>query len=152
MLLCSGGGQKYLWHRLLFAHAHRRPRRRLPEWPANNTGRQPGRHGQYALEGSIFVAGAAVQWLRDELHVIESAAETEALARSVPNTAGGYVVPAFTGLGAPYWDPYARGAIVGLTRGLWPGSSGPATLESLAYQVADVCRAMEQDAGCRCAA
>ena len=102
---------------------------------------------QYALEGSIFVGGAVIQWLRDELHVIESAAETEALARSVPNTAGGYVVPAFTGLGAPYWDPYARGAIVGLTRGFGRAHLARATLESLAYQVADVCRAMEQDAG-----
>ena len=85
----------------------------------------PDGTAQYALEGSVFVAGAAVQWLRDELHVIESAAETEALARSVPNTAGGYVVPAFTGLGAPYWDPYARGAIVGLTRGFGRARSGP---------------------------
>ena len=107
----------------------------------------PDGTAQYALEGSVFVAGAAVQWLRDELHVIESAAETEALARSVPNTAGGYVVPAFTGLGAPYWDPYARGAIVGLTRGFGRAHLARATLESLAYQVADVCRAMEQDAG-----
>lgn len=106
-----------------------------------------GEEVEYALEGSVFVAGAAVQWLRDELNLIETAAQTEDLALSVPDTCGAYVVPAFTGLGAPYWDAYARGAIVGLTRGFGRAHLARATLESLAYQVADVCRAMEQDAG-----
>ena len=105
-----------------------------------------GEQVEYALEGSVFVAGAAIQWLRDELQLIQSAAQTEELALSVPDTAGAYVVPAFTGLGAPYWDQYARGAIVGLTRGVGRAHLVRATLESLAYQVADVCRAMEQDA------
>lgn len=103
----------------------------------------------YALEGSIFVAGAAIQWLRDELQVLENAAQSEELARKVPDTLGCYVVPAFTGLGAPHWDPYARGAIVGLSRGTNRNHIVRATLESLAYQTADVVRAMEQDAGLR---
>lgn len=100
----------------------------------------------YALEGSIFVAGAAIQWLRDELRVIESAADSEYMARKVPDTNGCYVVPAFTGLGAPYWDAYARGAIVGLTRGVNKNHIIRATLDSIAYQVADVLSAMESDA------
>lgn len=106
-----------------------------------------GQTVEYALEGSVFVAGAAIQWLRDELQMIQNAAETEALALSVPDTGGAYVVPAFTGLGAPYWDQYARGAIVGLTRGVGRAHLVRATLESLAYQVAEVCQAMQQDAG-----
>lgn len=101
---------------------------------------------RYALEGSIFVAGAAIQWLRDELRVIESAADSEYMARKVPDTNGCYVVPAFTGLGAPYWDAYARGAIVGLTRGVNKNHIIRATLDSIAYQVADVLSAMESDA------
>ena len=107
-----------------------------------------GLNGQvsYALEGSIFVAGAAIQWLRDELRVIESAAASEYMASTAPDTNGCYVVPAFTGLGAPYWDAYARGAIVGLTRGVNKYHIIRATLDSIAYQVADVLRAMESDA------
>ncbi len=101
---------------------------------------------EYALEGSVFVAGAAIQWLRDELHVINSAKETETIAMNTPDTAGAYVVPAFTGLGAPYWDQYARGAIVGLTRGFSRDHLVRATLESLAYQVYDILGAMEKDA------
>ncbi len=101
----------------------------------------------YALEGSIFVAGAAVQWLRDELELIRSASETEALARSVPDSAGVYVVPAFTGLGAPWWDADARGAIFGLTRGANRRHLVRATLESLAYQTRDVIEAMNRDSG-----
>ena len=101
----------------------------------------------YALEGSIFVAGAAIQWLRDELRFIESAADSEYMARKVPDTNGCYVVPAFTGLGAPYWDAYARGAIVGLTRGVNKYHIVRATLDSMAYQVNDVLRAMEADSG-----
>lgn len=101
----------------------------------------------YALEGSVFVAGAAIQWLRDELKLIEHAGETEALALSVADSNGVYVVPAFTGLGAPYWDAYARGVIFGLTRGAGRAHIVRATLESLAYQSQDVIAAMEEDAG-----
>lgn len=101
----------------------------------------------YALEGSIFVAGAAIQWLRDEMHLIESAKDSERLAQMVEDTNGCYVVPAFTGLGAPYWDQYARGTIVGITRGVNKYHVIRATLESLAYQVNDVLEAMKADAG-----
>ena len=104
-------------------------------------------HVEYALEGSIFVAGAAVQWLRDELKVITNAAESQQYALSVADTAGGYVVPAFTGIGAPYWNQRARGAILGLTRGFSRAHLVRATLESLAYQTYDIARAMEQDSG-----
>lgn len=102
---------------------------------------------EYALEGSIFVAGAAVQWLRDELGLIRDAAVSEVLAKSVPDANGCYVVPAFVGLGAPYWDQYARGAIVGLTRGVNRNHIVRATLESIAYQVNDVLMAMQEDSG-----
>lgn len=105
----------------------------------------------YALEGSIFVAGAAIQWLRDEMHLIDSAPDTEWLAGRVQDTNGCYVVPAFTGLGAPYWDQYARGCIVGITRGVNKYHIVRATLESLAYQTNDVIRAMEADSGIRLA-
>jgi len=108
-----------------------------------------GRDGkvQYALEGSVFVAGAAIKWLRDELKLIDSASETEVLAKSVEDSNGVYVVPAFTGLGAPYWDAYARGAVFGLSRGSNRAHFVRATLESLAYQSLDVIRAMEEDSG-----
>lgn len=99
----------------------------------------------YALEGSIFIAGAAVQWLRDELGLIETAAETEGLALSVPNTNGAYFVPAFVGLGAPYWDPYARGTLVGLTRGVNKQHIVRAALESVAYQTKDIVGVMSRD-------
>jgi len=101
----------------------------------------------YALEGSVFVCGAAIQWLRDEMRLIDSAADSEYMAGKVKDTNGCYVVPAFTGLGAPYWDPYARGTIVGITRGVNKYHIIRATLESLAYQVNDVINAMEADAG-----
>ena len=101
----------------------------------------------YALEGSIFVAGAAIQWLRDEMHLIDSSAESEALAMQVQDSNGCYVVPAFTGLGAPHWDQYARGTIVGITRGVNKYHIIRATLESLAYQVNDVITAMQADSG-----
>ena len=101
----------------------------------------------YALEGSIFVAGAAIQWLRDELRLIDSSADSEYMAKKVPDTNGCYVVPAFTGLGAPHWDQYARGTMVGLTRGVNKYHIIRATLESLAYQVNDVLKAMEADSG-----
>jgi glycerol kinase len=127
-----------------------------------NTGETPvtSRHGllttiawriggvtTYALEGSVFIAGAAVQWLRDGLGVIRTAAESEALARSVADTAGVYFVPAFVGLGAPYWDMYARGTIVGLTRGTTAAHLARAALEAIAYQSRDVLEAMAADAG-----
>lgn len=101
----------------------------------------------YALEGSIFVAGAAIQWLRDELRFIESAADSEYMAQKVKDTNGCYVVPAFTGLGAPYWDAYARGAVLGLTRGVNKYHIIRATLDSIAYQTNDVLSAMEADSG-----
>ena len=129
-----------------------------------NTGKQPifsknglvttiawglGGTVNYALEGSIFVAGAAIQWLRDELRFIESAADSEYMAQKVKDTNGCYVVPAFTGLGAPHWDAYARGAILGLTRGVNKYHIVRATLDSIAYQTNDVLSAMEADSGIR---
>ena len=101
----------------------------------------------YALEGSVFIAGAAVKWLRDEMGLISSAAESEKLAVSIPDTNGVYIVPAFTGLGAPYWNPDARGVITGLTRGSGRAHLVRAVLEAIAYQTADVLRAMERDTG-----
>ena len=106
----------------------------------------------YALEGSIFVDGAAIQWLRDEMRLIDSAADSAYMAQKVPDTNGCYVVPAFTGLGAPYWDQYARGTIVGITRGVNKYHIIRATLESLAYQVNDVLSAMNADSGIALAA
>ena len=102
---------------------------------------------EYALEGSVFVAGAVVQWLRDEMRFFSSSTEIEALAASVPDNGGVYLVPAFTGLGAPHWDPYARGTIVGLTRGAGRAHLARAALESIAYQSADVLEAMQKDSG-----
>lgn len=101
----------------------------------------------YALEGSIFVAGAAIQWLRDEMHLIDSSIDSEYMASKVKDTNGCYVVPAFTGLGAPHWDQYARGTIVGITRGVNKSHIIRATLESLAYQTNDVINAMKADSG-----
>lgn len=127
-----------------------------------NTGKQPvfSEHGllttiawgldgeiTYALEGSVFVAGAAVQWLRDEMGLISTAAESEQIANSVPDTNGVYLVPAFVGLGAPYWDPYARGILTGLTRGTNRSHIVRATLEALAFQTYDVVKLMVQEAG-----
>jgi glycerol kinase len=106
-------------------------------------------HGEltYALEGSVFIAGAAVQWLRDGLQIIRSAADVEALAASVPDSSGVYLVPAFAGLGAPHWDPYARGTICGITRGTGAAHIARAALEAIAFQVADVLDAMTVDVG-----
>lgn len=101
----------------------------------------------YALEGSVFIAGAAIQWLRDELGLIGSAEESEALAKTVPDTGGVVVVPAFVGLGAPYWDMYARGTIIGLTRGTGKAHIVRAVLESIAYQTKDVLSLMEEAGG-----
>jgi len=102
---------------------------------------------EYALEGSIFVAGAVIQWLRDDLHLIHNAADTEYFAEKVEDTNGCYLVPAFVGLGAPYWDPYARGCLVGLSRGVNSNHMIRAALEGIAYQVHDVLAAMEEDCG-----
>lgn len=106
-----------------------------------------GEKTEYALEGSVFSAGAAVQWLRDGLGIISSSAGVEALAASVPDSGGVVLVPAFTGLGAPHWDPYARGALFGLTRGTTAAHIARATLESIGFQVADLLDAMEREAG-----
>jgi glycerol kinase len=102
----------------------------------------------YALEGSVFNAGSTIQWLRDELGLIESAPECDRLAESVPSAGGVCVIPAFTGLGAPYWDMYARGTIVGLTRGTTRAHIARAVLDSIAFQVVDLVRAMNEDAPC----
>lgn len=102
---------------------------------------------QYALEGSVFIGGAVVQWLRDGLGIIKSSGEVEALALTVPNTDGIYVVPAFAGLGAPHWDQHARGTIVGMTRGTTAAHIARAAIESIAYQTMDVLKAMEADSG-----
>ncbi|HID55813.1 TPA: glycerol kinase GlpK [Candidatus Poribacteria bacterium] len=107
---------------------------------------------RYALEGSVFIAGAALQWLRDGLGIIESASQSEEMALSVEDTGGVYVVPAFTGLGAPYWDSRARGAILGITRGTGREHIVRATLEAIAHQVADVVEAMERDSGMKISA
>lgn len=111
------------------------------------TGWQINGKRSYCLEGSVFIAGAAVQWLRDGMKFIESSAEVEQLATSVPDNGGVYVVPAFSGLGAPHWDQYARGAMFGITRGTTQAHIARATLESIAYQVSDVVNAMKSDSG-----
>jgi glycerol kinase len=108
---------------------------------------QRGGHLDYALEGSVFIGGAVVQWLRDGLKIIRSANEVEALAASVPDNGGAYLVPAFSGLGAPHWDAYARGAILGLTRGTTSAHIARAALEAIAFQSADLLSAMEKDSG-----
>ncbi|MGH9377575.1 MAG: glycerol kinase GlpK [Terriglobia bacterium] len=110
---------------------------------------QRGGTTNYALEGSIFIAGASIQWLRDELKIIEDAADTQSMAQAVPDTGGVYFVPAFVGLGAPYWDAYARGTIVGLTRGTGRNHIARAALESMAYQTRDVVECMVRDSGMR---
>lgn len=106
-----------------------------------------GEKPEYALEGSVFVAGSVIQWLRDEMRMVKTASQSEEYADEVFDTAGVYIVPAFTGLGAPYWNPYARGTIVGLTRGCRKEHFIRAALESIAYQSMDVIKAMEEDAG-----
>lgn len=146
-LFRRGRGEEHVRNRMFPADEHRRK----PVFSENGlvTTIAWGMDGKvnYALEGSVFVAGAAIQWLRDELRLIDSASDTEYLAQKVEDTNGCYVVPAFTGLGAPYWDQYARGTIVGLTRGVNKDHIIRATLESLAYQVNDVLEAMGADSG-----
>jgi glycerol kinase len=140
ILMNTGGAPKLSEHGLLSTVAWR--------LGAGETYRnETPRNETYALEGSIFVAGAVVQWLRDGLGLIKTSAEVEDLARSVASSGGVYLVPAFVGLGAPHWDPYARGAVVGLTRGSGRGELARAALESIAFQTHDVVRAMEKDAG-----
>lgn len=129
MLMNTGGEPLHSRHRLLTTIAWQREAR------------------TYALEGSVFVGGAVVQWLRDGLGILERSADVEALAASVPDTGGVYFVPAFTGLGSPHWDPHARGTLVGLTRGTGRGHLARAALEAIAFQSADVLTAMEADAG-----
>jgi glycerol kinase len=126
-----------------------RSRNELLTTPAWRIGGRTGHplRTDYALEGSVFVAGAVVQWLRDGLGLIRSAGEIEALAASVPDSGGVVLVPAFTGLGAPHWDPYARGALVGITRGTTAAHLARAALEAIAFQVADVLDAMAADSG-----
>ena len=109
---------------------------------------QVGGETNYALEGSVFNGGSTIQWLRDEMKIISSAPEISELAATVPSSGGVVMVPAFTGLGAPYWDMYARGAILGLTRGTGRAHIARAVLECIAYQVTDLMLAMRQDAGC----
>jgi glycerol kinase len=106
-----------------------------------------GGRTEYALEGSVFIGGAVVQWLRDGLGIIQKSAEVEALASSVSDNGGVYLVPAFAGLGAPHWDPYARGLIVGITRGTTAGHIARAAVESIAYQVGDLLDAVQRDSG-----
>src|SRR5207247_6084697 len=122
------------------------PVARAPGFVARVAWRCDGRT-TYALEGGVFSAGAAIQWLRDGLGLIRNAAESQAMARSVPDTAGVYFVPAFVGLGAPYWDMYARGTIVGLTRGTTGAHLARAALEAIAFQSRDVLEAMAADGG-----
>jgi len=122
-------------------------RNKLLTTAACHTGDAP----EYALEGSVFIGGAVVQWLRDGLGIIKSSAEIERLAASVADNGGVYLVPAFTGAGSPHWDPYARGAILGLTRGSSAAHLARAALESIAFQTADVLMAMEADSGIRLA-
>ena len=110
-------------------------------------GWQVGGETVYALEGSVFVAGAGIQWLRDSMRMLKTSAQSQEYAEHVPDTAGVYIVPAFAGMGAPYWDQYARGTIVGITRGCTKEHFIRATLESIAYQTADVLEAMEKDSG-----
>jgi glycerol kinase len=108
-----------------------------------------GKEVNYCLEGAVFIAGAVVQWLRDGLRLIANSSDVEALAAAVPDSAGVFFVPAFVGLGAPYWDPYARGAIIGITRDTTQAHLARAALESIAYQTCDVLRLMQQEAGLR---
>ena len=141
--------RKYLRHRLLPPDEHRRE----PPCESSNgliTTIAVGLDGavQYALEGSVFVGGAVIQWLRDELRLLTESRDAEYYAQKVPDTGGVYLVPAFTGLGAPYWDMYARGTIVGLTRGTTKAHIARAVLDAIAFQVTDLVQAMNADAPC----
>ena len=139
--------QEHVRHWLLHAAEHRHARRAVLEPAGHTVAWKIGDATEYALEGSVFVGGAVVQWLRDGLGLIRKSEEVEALAKSVPDNGGVYFVPAFVGLGAPHWDSYARGSIFGLTRGTTAGHLARAALESIAYQVADLLDAMRLDSG-----
>ena len=142
------GGEEHLRDRQLRAAQHRA--RRRPSRARACSPRSPGGSAErvdYALEAAVFVTGAAVQWLRDGLGIISEAAETEALAASLESNDDVYFVPALTGLGSPHWDPYARGTIVGLTRGTARAHLARAALEAIAYQTVDAVRAQEAAAG-----
>src|SRR5207302_8066160 len=108
---------------------------------------EAGGKTDYALEGSVFIGGTVVQWLRDGLGIVKSAGEIEAMASTVPDAGGVYIVPAFAGLGAPHWDQYARGTITGITRGTTAAHLARAALDSIAYQVADIVEVMQKDSG-----
>jgi glycerol kinase len=159
---CAGDQQAALFGQACFAAGSTKNTYGTGCFTLMNTGSAPvsSRHGllttiawdlgqglTYALEGSVFVAGAAIQWLRDQMEMLSEAAESEALALSVEDTGGVYMVPAFVGLGAPYWDPQARGTVVGITRGTTRAHFVRAALESIAYQSRDLLAAMEKDAG-----
>ena len=148
----AGHDEEHVRNRFVRAHQRRDPK--LPEpvdgllttiaWSLGSSD-----NVTYAMEGAIFVTGAAIQWLRDGLGVIADAAETGPLAASVPDSGGVYVVPAFTGLGSPYWDPYARGTIVGITRGTGRAHLARAVVEAMAFQTADVVEAITNASGTR---
>ena len=143
----TGPGEEHLRHRLLPADAHRRQGGEIHPWPAHHHRLRPARRGRLRPGGAVFNGGSTVQWLRDELKVINDSFDSEYFATKVKDSNGVYLVPAFTGLGAPYWDPYARGAVFGLTRGVKADHLIRATLESIAYQTRDVLDAMQRDAG-----
>jgi glycerol kinase len=143
----SRPGQEHLRHRLLPADEHRRQGGEVQHGMLTTIACGPRGEVAYALEGAVFNGGSTVQWLRDELKIINDAHDTEYFASKVKDSNGVYLVPAFTGLGAPYWDPYARGALFGLTRGVRVDHIIRAALESIAYQTRDVLDAMQQDAG-----
>jgi len=147
VLLRARPDEEYLRYRLLPADEHGTTPVESKNGLVTTIAASCGDQVEYALEGSIFVAGAAIQWLRDQIDVLTSAKESYQYATSVTDTAGAYVVPAFTGLGAPYWKQHARGCVVGVTRGFARAHLIRATLESLAYQTYDICKAMEQDSG-----
>ena len=139
--------EEHLRHRLLSADEHRRNADPVAQQSVTTIGWGLDGRVTYCLEGSVFIAGAVVQWLRDGLGIIKTSTDVERLATSVPDTGGVYFVPAFVGLGAPYWDPYARGAILGLTRGATAAHLARAAVESMAYQTCDVLEAMQRDSG-----
>ncbi len=158
----AGDQQSALFGQVCFAEGEAKNTYGTGGFMLVNTGKEPVMSGNgllttvawgigdevsYAIEGSVFMSGATIQWLRDEVGLLESSAQSERMARSVSDTAGAYIVPAFTGLGAPYWDPYARGAIMGLTRGVNKNHIARAALESMAYQTYDLMNAMEEDMG-----
>ena len=143
----SGLGEEYLRDWLLPAATHRYSASRVGAAPPHHGGLQNREKQEFALEGSIFMAGAIVQWLRDGLGIVRSAQEMDLLAASVPDSGGVVLVPAFTGLGAPHWDPYARGMLIGLTRDTTAAHVARAALEGVAFQVADLVDAMHLDTG-----